>query len=688
MSLSDCIHGCSLCKQEFVGLLKFKEHLNEIDHQEKLQCWQKDQQLEYSPEKIEDKSSKQKDENREMSNWAADDFRGLNYFSDAHYNRNLRGSWQSDRSPPGQPRNFFPHPQYHHREVFSRERIRSDENPEQHAGTHPPWIGGGGNIIPQEFRGGPPFNGGMINNYYLNQGNNQCLWRRNSMDGQHGGKANNAHDSFPVCGGRPSYDAEAGASFRREPQNPFQPSRRNSWHDSNVSEVKHTKGETEETAVKLNMQPASTSNTKSEETAPSTQAKIECMSKEESCIDNKSKTSDYRRTKNELINSKHEQKEIASGTQAKGQNDSKEGSYIEKMAKSSDSGRTSNELVTSKREQGENTPITKTQAENGSKEEGYLVYGTQESSDRTLSSESATGKNARKGKPRKLARPAEEEKKEGSGDMSSAGDLTQSKDTSLQSVTQDRISSHVGYKNGGTGKDMERSTKLLDKTFNNEKGVATTGLKEDSSTVVSGDFSFAEKRESLSNQKSNHQTKGNKEPLLCSEEQLAEKRKGFQGCHTFLTDQESLVSVGNSVTCLEKRNEPFNSSKRTVNSSQTTSKEQSLARISISSLKTKWVSNSKQQAESSGKTSPLPTCGSFGTKNKAKFPHVGKNTGAKGKTFERTVIGENKPNQNGHSCHPTTSSNVGELPWRKKEGKLKSLLGMDNQPKDSEVFKL
>lgn len=671
---SDCIHGCSLCKQEFVGLLKFKEHLIEIDHQEKLQRWQNDQQPECSPEKIEDNSPKQQDENREMSNWAADDSRGLNYFSDAYNNRNLRGSWQSDRFPPGHPRNFFPHPQYHHRERYNRERIRSDENPEQHTGTHPPWIGGGGNIIPQEFRGGPPFNGGMINNYYLNQGNNQCLWRRNSRDGQHDGKANNAHDSYPVGGRRPSYDAVAGVSLRREPQTSFQPSRRNSWHESNVSEVKRAKGETEETAVKLNMQPASASNTKSEETAPSTQAKIECMSKEESCVDNKSKTSDGRRTNNELINSKHEQKGTASGTQAKGQNGSKEGSYIENMVKSPDSGRTSNELITSKREQKESTLITKTRAENGSKE-GYLVYGTQESSDRSLSSDSPTGKNARKGKPRKLARPAEEEKKEGSGDMSSGGDLTQSKDTSLQLVTQDRISSHVEYENGGTVKDMERSTKLLDKTFNNEKGVATTGLKGDSPTGVSGDLSFAEKRESLSNQKSNHQTKGNKDPLLCSEGQLAEKRKGYQ---------ESLVSKGNSVTCLEKRNEPFNSSKRTVNSSQTTSKEQSLARISISSLKINSVSNSKQQAESSVKTSPLPTCGSFGTKNKAKFPHVGKNTGAKGKTFERTVNGENKPKQNDHSCYPTSSSNVGELPWEKKEGKLKSLLGMENQPKDFE----
>ena len=239
--------------------------------------------------------------------------------------------------------------------------------------------------------------------------------------------------------------------------------------------------------------------------------------------------------------------------------------------------------------------------------------------------------------------------------------MTQSKDTSLQSVTQGRISSHVEYENGGTVKNMERSTKMLDKTFDNEKGVATTGLKGDSPTVVSGDFSFAEKRESLSNQKSNHQTKANKEPLLCSEGQLAEKRKGYQ---------ESLVSKGHSVTCLEKRNEPFNSSKRPVNSSQTTSKEQSLARISISSLKINSVSNSKQQAESSVKTSPLPTCVSFGTKNKAKFPHVGKNTDAKGKTFERTVNGENKPKQNDHSCYPTTSSNVGELPWEKKEGRF------------------
>lgn len=666
--------------------MKFKEHLNEIHHQEKLQHWQKDQQPEYSPEKQEDNSPDQEDENREMSNWAADDFRGHNYFSNTHDNRNFRGSWHGDRFPQRHPRNFFPHPQYHHRERFNRARVRSDENPE-HVRQHPPWVGGGGNIIPQEFRGGPPFNGGMVNNYYLNQANNQCLWRRNSSDGQHGGKANNSHDPYPVGGRRPSYDVEAGVSLRREPQPPFHPSGRNSWHDSNASEVKHTKDETEETAVKLNMQPASTSNTKSEETAPSTQAKIECKSKEESCVEIKSKTSDHGRTKSELINSKHEQKETALGTQTEIQNGSKEGSYVGKMAKASDFGRTTTELSTSKREQKESTPIIKTQAENGSKEEGYSVYGTQESSDSTLCSDSPTGKNTRKGKPRKLARLAEEEKKEGGGDMSSGADLTLSKDTRSQSVTQDRISSPVEYEKGGTVRNRETSTKWLDKTLNNEKDVATTGLKGDSSTVVSGDFSFAVKRESLSNQESNNQTKGNKEPLLCSKEQLTEKRKGCQEDYAFLADQESLVSKGNSLTCLEKRNEPFNSSKKTVNSSQTTSKEQTLGRISVSSLKTKSVSNSKEQTESSVKTSLLPTCGSFGTKNKGKFPHVSKNTDAKGKTFERNVSGEIKPKANDHSIYPTTSSNVRELTWGKREGKLKSLLGMENQPKDSEVCK-
>lgn len=631
---SNSVHSCSLCKQEFVGLLKFTEHLREKNHQEKLLQWVRDQHPECSPEDKQVKSPNQQQENREMPNWATDDYNGFNYFSDNERNAKVNESWHRGSYPPGHPRKFYQHRQYHHDEGFYSRGIRRDEYPE--VPSHPPWIGSGRGK-PGEFRGDPPLNHGMINN--LHQENDRFRWRRNSRDSQYENRAGNMYGQYPVGGRRPSHDEESDSYLRqdRQPHSHSGGSNNNYyyWHDSNSPNLNNVRDET---------MTAGASQKGKEEQASSSNGK-------------------YKQ------NSKFEPKETASSTQTKAGNRSEEGSFVDK------------------------TPTTL---------------------DHTPTSGSPVGKNARKGKPRKFARPGEEKKKdsEKAGAGSTTRDSTESKDTATESVPQEKILSCVGYKRGEAARNTETSKKptwLQSVSTGEDPGsiekdiskTATARLKGDSSAVVKRDTFSSEKGNSLSTQESNKKKKEDilkdiektKEQLLYGQKDdinvySSERSKGHKEDTVSLADKKRPIVKGNSVSYLEETG-PMKTAKYTRDSLPVTSekrKEQQTTRleslsVSSSVFQDEKSSNSKNQAENASQLRRPPE-----TKNRQEFPHDSRNAGGKGETDESTynVSRDIRPKRNHQASSPMTISNVSSLPWDKREEKLRSLLGVEKERNNSE----
>ena len=205
-----------MCRQEFVGLLEFTGHLHGDSHQEKLHNWRRDQQREWSPEKQQLDRPDQRQRNRPISDWSTDDFSDfVEYFSDhggeAHMNNNRhRGR---GRGPPiprlmdGAPQSDY---RYHDRRRDRREHYQE--------GGYPPWNDGGRDQM-REFRDSPPPPGpeypGMD---YPDQKYDRYHWRRNTDERYNDRHYDHSGYMYPDDGWRPPYDNNQQFRSRRDSQ--------------------------------------------------------------------------------------------------------------------------------------------------------------------------------------------------------------------------------------------------------------------------------------------------------------------------------------------------------------------------------------------------------------------------------------------------------------------------------------
>lgn len=205
-----------MCRQEFVGLLEFTGHLHGDSHQEKLHNWRRDQQREWSPEKQQLDRPDQRQGNRPIADWSTDDFSDfVEYFSDhggeAHMNNNRhRGR---GRGPPiprlmdGAPQSDY---RYHDRRRDRREHYQE--------GGYPPWNDGGRDQM-REFRDSPPPPGpeypGMD---YPDQKYDRYHWRRNTDERYNDRHYDHSGYMYPDDGWRPPYDNNQQFRSRRDSQ--------------------------------------------------------------------------------------------------------------------------------------------------------------------------------------------------------------------------------------------------------------------------------------------------------------------------------------------------------------------------------------------------------------------------------------------------------------------------------------
>ena len=205
-----------MCRQEFVGLLEFTGHLHGDSHQEKLHNWRRDQQREWSPEKQQLDSPDQRQGNRPIADWSTDDFSDfVEYFSDhggeAHMNNNRhRGR---GRGPPiprlmdGAPQSDY---RYHDRRRDRREHYQE--------GGYPSWNDGGRDQM-REFRDSPP---PPVPEYpgmdYPDQEYDRYHWRRNTDERYNDRYYDHSGYMYPDDGWRPPYDNNQQFRSRRDSQ--------------------------------------------------------------------------------------------------------------------------------------------------------------------------------------------------------------------------------------------------------------------------------------------------------------------------------------------------------------------------------------------------------------------------------------------------------------------------------------
>ena len=214
----DCVHRCSLCGQEFVGLLEFTGHLHGDSHQEKLHNWRRDQHRDWSPEKQQLDIPDQRQGNRPIADCSTDDFPDfVEYFSDhgveAHMNNHRHGGRVRGRGPPI-PRLMDGVPQSDYR-YHDRRRDRRDHYQE---GGYPPWNDGGRDQM-REFRDSPsqpgPEYSGMD---YLDQEYDRYHWRRNTDERYNDRYYDHSGYLCPDDGWRAPYDNNPQFRSRRDSQ--------------------------------------------------------------------------------------------------------------------------------------------------------------------------------------------------------------------------------------------------------------------------------------------------------------------------------------------------------------------------------------------------------------------------------------------------------------------------------------
>ena len=557
---SDCGHSCSLCKQTFVGLLEFTDHLHGESHQEKLHKWKKDQQQEWSPDKQKQQqhgSPNQHQENRPPSDWSTDDFIGfVDYFSDNTGEVNMGDNWHGGRGPPRHPREIPSHWDFRYQEQFDRRRDRRDQYAER---EYPPWSGEGRDR-PREFRDSPPLT--PETNYSYQEGDH-FDWRRDAegqqYDRNHDNRDEDLYSSrefYPSDGRRTlGYDVQPECRSRRENQ-PRHYDNRNIRRNSNSPQRQKKK-------VRSVIGSAGPSRKENDRRPNSRNSKTEGYSK-----NNKTKG-----------HSNNKQKESPSDKQAQGENGTKRKASVDR------------------------TPPKNTDSSPSS--------GTH-----------SGGKNTRKGKPRKLARPAEEKRDELTGTDSTGS----------------------GVKDATQAKSSEREVVRLRR---NTLEITVRGKEKDGTEAVS-QCNDKDKKDTL-NVKSSTSTSASKGKTLT------------KPARNYRKTEETLP------TLTEKHEELPSSNLERVS-------------LSSSSEKTELASNSKHQNESSATTDKLLT--SSKTQDKHGLPSLILNSSGKEKAFDSSVFSENRQKSDDTEC---SSENIRSSPWEQREERLRSLLGIKKEPKDSEV---
>ena len=563
--------------------------------------------------------------------------------------------WHGGRGPPRHPRDIPSLLDFRYQEQFDRGRDRRDHFAER---EYPPW-NGEGRDRPREFRDSPPL---PPETNYSNQEDDRFGWRRNPEGRRYDRNYENqdedpysSRDFYRGDERRPPYDLQPEFRSRRENQ-PCHYDNRNIRRNSNSPPRQKRKLR----SVVGTAGPSRKENGR----RPNSR---------------NSKTEGYSRNNKTEGQSNNKQKELPSDKQAQG--------------------------------------------ENGTKRKGSVNKTPPKNTDRSPSSGSHSGKSTRKGNPRKLARPVEEKKDEVTGTESSGSnvkDATQAKSSERQ-VVRLRSNTHEITVKGKEKDGTEAVSKcnVKDKkdtlTVQSSAGTSTskgetlakpawptklpgsegdsasslnkdTVLKEDTSSVVkegtlptletTKSTSLKADKEKEDSVKVSHKDEN---PLLShkDKDQLSEQSKG---------NKEISLSLPNEKTPMDK--ESSRNSKKTEETLPTSTEKHIELQSSIlervpllSSLgKTELASNSKNRNESSVTTDKLLT--SSQTEDKQGLSSFIRNSSGKEKAFDSSVSSVSRQKPDDAAC---SSENISSLPWEQREERLRSLLGIKKEPKDSEV---
>lgn len=660
----DCVHRCSLCRQEFVGLLEFTGHLHGDSHQEKLHNWRRDQQREWSPEKQQLDSPGQRQGNRPIADWSTDDFSDfVEYFSDhggeAHMNNNRhRGR---GRGPPiprlmdGAPQSDY---RYHDRRRDRREHYQE--------GGYPPWNDGGRDQM-REFRDSPPPQGpeypGMD---YPDQEYDRYHWRRNTDERYNDRYYDHSGYMYPDDGWRPPHDNNQHFRSRRDSQ----PRRYGDGDLRRNSNSPHDSSRQKLSSV--------VSSKKQSDKSPSS------------------------RNKDTEGSAESRKKQSPRDKEALGK--SSPGATSRKASKD----RTSSPKANS-------------------------------------SSGSPSGKNTRKGTPRKLARPVEENV-EKDNDRKSKSPTTEevseavtrkvqvdrnnkmeitvmakekvvaepSKEPTLSSVV--RATKDLPTEESSKSKSKENTAinPSLSSRANAQGGDSSSARNDVYSSATIKDSSVTIKEEILSSSKedkTNCHTTDKRDSLSTLNPSLSSKGSsppnldrrqvsviGKDKVETVTDKNQSATSLlekfpkEKPAPFLGKKNNPSDQSTEKANSEEnkdTQSRELGADSPSSFTMRSESALNSKSSNWPSFTIEKLSTVPS--TREKQSSLGFAQNSSSlmsgseRNKTFGVNVSSQSDQKGDISASSASTISTISSLPWEKREEKLRSLLGIKKEPKDTEV---
>lgn len=660
----DCVHRCSLCGQEFVGLLEFTGHLHGDSHQEKLHNWRRDQHRDWSPEKQQLDTPDQRQGNRPIADWSTDKFSDFaEYFSDhggdAHMNNHRHGGRGRDRGPPI-PRLMDGAPQSDYR-YHGRRRDRTDRYQE---GGYPPWNDGGRDQM-REFRNSPsqpgPEYSGMD---YLDQEYDVYHWRRNTDERYNDRYYDHSGYMYPDDGWKPPYDNNPQFRSRRDSQSRRYGDgdlRRNSNSSHNSSRQKLS---------------SVVSSKKHRDESPSSRNK---------------------------------------DTEGSAESRKKQSPRDKEVLGKSSPGATSSKASKDK------TSSPKANSSSGS----------------------ASGKNTRKGTPRKLARPVEENVEKGNDGASKSPTREEDSEAITRKVQVDRNNKMEitvmaketvvaePSKEPLTLSSVGKATKDLppgesNKSKSKENAAMNPSLSSsaiaqegDSSSARNDVYSSATtfvtvKGEVLSSRKEdkkNFLTTDKRDSLSTFKLSLSSKRDspanfdrrqvsviGKNKVETVTDKNQSPTSLlekfpkEKPTPFLGKKNNPSDQSTEKANSEENKDTQSCELRAdSPSSLRMRSESalNSKSSNGPLFTTDKLSTVSSTGEKQSSLGFTQNSSSLMSGcerkKTFGDNVSCQSDPKGDISAFSASTISTISSLPWEKREEKLRSLLGIKKEPKDTEV---
>ena len=651
-----------MCRQEFVGLLEFTGHLHGDSHQEKLHNWRRDQQREWSPEKQQLDRPDQRQGNRPIADWSTDDFSDfVEYFSDhggeAHMNNNRhRGR---GRGPPI-PRLMDGAPQSDFR-CHDRRRDRREHYQE---GGYPPWNDGGRDQM-REFRDSPPPPGpeypGMD---YPDQKYDRYHWRRNTDERYNDRHYDHSKYMYPDDGWRPPYDNNQQFRSRRDSQ----PRRYGDGDLRRNSNSPHNSSRQKLSSV--------VSSKKQSDKSPSSRNKDT-----EGSAESRKKQSPRDK---------------------------------EALGKSSPG-------ATSRKASKDKTSSPKANSSSGS----------------------PSGKNTRKGTPRKLARPVEENVEKDNDRKSKSPTTEEDSEAVRRKVQVDRnnkmeitvmakekvvaepskeptLSSAVKATKDLPTEESSKSKSKENTAINPslssraQEGDPSTARNDvyssanikDSSVTIKGEILSSskedrtnchttDKRDSLSTLKPSLSSKGGFPPNF---DRRQESVIGKDKVETVTDKNQSATSLlekfpkEKPAPFLGKKNNPSDQSTEKANSEEnkdTQSCELGADSPSSLTMRSEAALNSKSSNGPSFRIDKLSTVSS--TREKQSSLGFAQNSSSlmsgseRNKTFGVNVLSQGDQKGDITASSASTISTISSLPWEKREEKLRSLLGIKKEPKDTEV---